>query len=987
VVVAGEGLRILVLGEVRALRYGVEVALGGPRRAAVLAVLLLRAPRAVGRAELVDALWGEDPPESAVNAIQVHVSALRRLLGRDALVRAGDGYRLSAESSSDLQDFVDLSARGTEQLGRGEADAAAGTLRSALELWRGPPLGGVDAAFVAAEAERLEALRLTTLTLRIEADLAVGRHRDVVPELHALVGLHPFHEGLLELLMRALYRCDRQAEALAVYDAGRRMLRDELGLEPSAALQDLHRRILTHSEPGAAAPAAAGQRWVTLPALLDATFGRERELQALEQLVVRDETRLTTVLGPGGVGKTRLAIELGRRTVDRFRDGVALVSLADAEKAAEVAPAISSALGLQASDDAADVLATALRGRHMLLVCDNFEHVTDAATLLSTLLAAAPELHVLITSRQSLGVRGERRFVVEPLEVSSRGDGRSSAAAELFLNRARAMNAGLVVGPDEWSLVEQICTVCEGLPLAIELAAARTRALGLAELHERLRRSSSVLDGGPADLPERQRAVWASIAWSVGALPTSARQFLSEVAVFRGGFTLAAAAAVTDRRQDETLEMVELLLDHSLLRRSQSRGGRHRFVLLEMIRQYAVELLSPTDLARANRRLAEFLLAGLHPVPDPSGRPATASDWTSLLPERANIRAAVEWALDGPDGELAAELVIGSRGMWDRLGPRAELARWLDAVLARPDIPAGRRIDAAYGRARHLEYQGDLAEMGRAIDAARELAEQFDDTRRQAWIEAISAWHAAVAGDTAAAEQRTARAEQLARAHPDAVQLTVSIRTAQAQVAMQKGNLSSAIQRLENALDLAGATQHDVATLALLTNLAEFAFLAGQPARAKGLADHGMETAVKLAAPDDVANFQSQRGYASLLLGNPGAAHDTLAAALGAHIRQASTVYALEDLLRLAAVYSADQPAQAAHLLGVFDAAWNFGEDRAHQQLRNRHLTDLPARLGEKYEANYRAGQELVADRGAVGALIVIADHLAAAERVPLGQS
>ena len=511
-------------------------------------------------------------------------------------------------------------------------------------------------------------MRFAALTSRIEADLARGMHDECVPALQTLVAQQPLREGLREMLMRALYRSDRQAEALAVYDAGRRILRDELGVEPSPALREVHRRVLTQTEPSAPTTRGARSPRPRLPSLLDETVGRAGDLEVIEELLTTERTRLVSVLGPGGVGKTRLSIELAHRISDRYRDGVVFVPLAEAQTSADVAAIICSALGVPAADEAEESLLRERKSRQMLLICDNFEHVTEASGLLARLLGAAPGIHILATSRRTLGLRGEQQHQLEPLTNPSEHD--ASPAVHLFVARARSSDARFNPSERERADISKICGLCDGLPLAIELAAARTHALSVPELLARLTNPLPLLSSTGADRPPRQQTLRASIAWSVDGLPQQVQRVLAQLTVFRGGFTLAGAAAIAGLEDVETLHCIETLLDHSLLRRTRGSHGGHRFGLLETIRQYAAELITAEQTNAAQHRHATFYRALLNPAPDPTPTPSTASEWIAQLAERPNIRAAIRWALDSSDGELTSDLVIGAVSMWTSVGPR-----------------------------------------------------------------------------------------------------------------------------------------------------------------------------------------------------------------------------------------------------------------------------------------------------------------------------
>lgn len=974
----GESLRVRLLGEVQVARGDTPISLTGAQRLGLLALLALRAPRSLGRWEIIDALWADNPPTTAVNAVQVHVSALRKALGPGSVVMAGDGYRLGGDVSVDVADFVTACRRGASELTRGQAATAAETLRLALDLWRGPALAGLEAApFLAAERTRLEEARLSVLEQRLEADLALGYHRDVVTELEALVTVHPLREGLRGLLMQALYRCGRQAEALAVYDVGRRLLSQELGIDPSPALRAVHQRLLSQAEVVPAQASVLIESRREMPALLDETVGRARELAALESLLGNGHSRLVSVLGTGGVGKTRLAIAFGHHVADTTDDAVVFVPLGHAEKPADVPATICQALGVRTGEEPVATLESALQGSRTLLICDNFEHVLEAAPLLPRLLAVAPGLRVMVTTRQPLGLRGERQFSLHPLTAVVGEDHRLSLAAQLFVARVRDIDATFEPTAAEFADIAEIARRCDGLPLALELAAARTRALPVAELRRRLSDPLSLLASGGRGVPERHRTLRASIAWSVGALTPAQARFLAHVTVFRGGFTLPGAAAAADVDPDDALDHVEALLDRSLIQRLPLTGGLHRFGLLGTISEYAAELLDDEELRTAQRRHAEYYRDWMRPLPEPTRTGASLSTWQAVLAEQANLRQAVRWALNGVSGELAADLVIACAWVWDQTGPQAELERALHQILARDDVSSGRRCDAYWWQAT-LFSSGDLRLMAEPLSAARAIAEAHEDTRRLVWVEII-----AVLGDMLRqrpdeALQAVRQGQALSADHPETTNLHVSILMLNGQLCALDGEpMAAALRERQQALAHSGGTSVELRALILL-HLSEVMLRKGDPTSALRFAEEGIALASRMESDSVLADSRSQRGHAQLLLGNESEAIDDLRAALAGHLRAGTTFFASRDLVRLAAAAAARYPEAAALAVGVLGEGLDARDEPITWPAEQPYLEPLPALLLSRYDDAVTEGRTLVVDLGVRAALAAALDRFPA---------
>jgi predicted ATPase/DNA-binding SARP family transcriptional activator len=639
-----ERVEVGLLGPVEAAVGGRPVDLGGPRQRTLLALLALDPGAAVSTDRLADELWHGAPPAGAETTLRSYVSRLRRALGADAVSARAGGYRLEvAAEGVDAVRFERLLAQGREALAGGAAGLAAEHLHAALALWRGPALAGVAAeGALATEARRLDALRLDCVEERAGADLELGRHAAVVPELRALTASEPYRERLWCRLALALYRCGRQAEALAACAEARRALDEGLGLEPGAELRELERAILNHAVP------AVESRDVRddLPAPLTTFVGRERELAELGRLLV--EQRLVTLVGFGGSGKTRLAVEAGRRHAGAWRDGVRLADLTGIGAPSLVVSTVAEAIG--ATDRTLEAVVDHARTRELLLVLDNCEHVAEAcADLVSAVLPAARNVRVLATSRVPLGVEGELELAVDPLDAE--------AAVRLFVDRASAVRR---LDPDreDDEAVEAICRELDRLPLSIELAAARVKALSLDEIAARLDDRFQFLRAWRRVADPRHRTLEATMDWSYALLGEDEQRLLRRLAAFAGGATGDAVAAVCAGGDEAAAtDLLGRLVDASLVRAEP--GVQTRYRLLETVRQYATgKLAEDPDELDVRRRHAHWFAAladASNLSIDALGRGEQRHE--PVLREQHNLWAAVDWAEEHDVG-LALRLLV-----------------------------------------------------------------------------------------------------------------------------------------------------------------------------------------------------------------------------------------------------------------------------------------------------------------------------------------
>ncbi|WP_433757355.1 BTAD domain-containing putative transcriptional regulator [Nocardia sp. CA-135398] len=637
---------------------GTPVAVGGPQVRSLLAVLVSQAGRVVSRDRLIDDLYGQEPPGDAGHALQSQVSRLRRALraaGADGLVESSAaGYRLAVDPELvDMHRFLRLAEEGRTALRDRDCAAAVALLDQAAGTWRGAALADVrDAPFAATVVARLTDAWLAAQEDRAEAALALGDHRAVVATLPELVAAHPLRERARALLMRGLYAGGRQGQALELFEQGRQLLADELGTDPSAELTQAHLTILR-----ADTVAAAAVR--RLPAQLTSFVGRDDELEQVASLLTL--ARLVTLTGPGGTGKTRLAMEAGARV----RGDVCFVDLSPLVDGAQVAPEIAVTLGGRATGDHEDAEARVramLADRSQLIILDNCEHlVLDAARLVHRLLRDCPGLRVLATSREALRITGETVLAVGQLPVAAAeaalADQLGCTAVRLFADRAAAARPGFTVDAGTIAAVRRICERLDGLPLALELAAARLRTIDIGEIDARLADRFRLLARGDRTVEPRHRTLQAVVEWSWELLEPSERLLARRFAVFAGGATAAMVASVCEL--DDADELLDSLADKSLVK---AHNGRYR--MLETIRAYGFARLTEAgEHERLQRALAVFFTE-LAERADPLLRGPEQLDWLArLTAEHDNVQAALRWA-SSMDPALAQRFIAAHAWHW-----------------------------------------------------------------------------------------------------------------------------------------------------------------------------------------------------------------------------------------------------------------------------------------------------------------------------------
>lgn len=695
-----------------------------PKQRELLAFLLVRAGEVLTADRIAEELWGESAGDVNPKTIQFHLSKLRDALEPDrprgdtgTIIRtSNNGYVLDLESHwLDSRQFESL-VRDARRVATSDPQAASRTLREAVSMWRGRALEGLDhLPFAQVEAKRLDELRVHAIDLRIRADLACGQHAELVSELESLTKQHPLREGLRASLMLALYRSGRRAESLRSYRDTHQTFADELGLEPSTDLRQLEQLIVQQDRSLALDRTDRAARTGNVPVERTSLLGRELELSDLTDLV--KSTSMVTLTGAGGVGKTSLALAAARRLDGSFQDGIWLVELADVRDGREVVQHVASTLDIagEPGESLSTTLVSTLAERQLLLILDNCEHLLDgAARLADELVSRSARVTVLATSREPLSVVGERVFPVACLDVA----GTSSSAAQLFSERA--LEIGWKPTREDEAAISVLCERLDGLPLAIELAAARARSMNLTTMVDRLDDRFRVLTTRHRRDP-RQGSMRAAVDWSYRLLTPPEQELFDRLSVFVGGFDLPAIEhAATELGLDafDADDVFAALVDKSMVA---SNGGR--FFQLETLRQYGAEQLEIAGRTNAGRNAnlawyAQFVVeahCGLKTRDQTEWWSRVSADW-------ANIRAAFKWAVEVGDAESALS-ITSHLGLWASLQQRHEVYDWATEAIRMQEAGSCSLYPTCVGVASMgAEARGDL-------DMARTLARRADTAR------------------------------------------------------------------------------------------------------------------------------------------------------------------------------------------------------------------------------------------------------------------
>ncbi|HUR24171.1 MAG TPA: BTAD domain-containing putative transcriptional regulator [Acidimicrobiales bacterium] len=917
-----------ILGSLEAYCDGEPVDLGRRKQRALLALLLLDADRVLSASALMDLLWEGHPPDEAPRALRVQVSRLRKALGASQSSDAGDGPEIVTEGPGyrlrlgrcrlESVDFAAMVKEGRDALAAGRSTEAIETLQSGLRLWRGHALA--EFAFAAAHPKvaRLEELRMVAVEGVLDARMALGNHAELLGELDDLVAEHPLRESLWAKRMVALYRSGRQAEALRAYQDLRRILRDEAGIDPSPELQRLEAAILQQQTAleGEGAPTRAPAAGVTpttttttttaggpgnLPVPLTSFVGRTAEREELLERL--STTRLLTLTGVGGCGKTRLALDAAGALDPPPPDGAWLVGLSPVGDPGRVVAAVASVFGAREEPGTSllDTLIATLVPRRTVVVLDNCEHVlTACGELVFALLRRCEGLQIIATSREPLGVPGEACWPVPPLSLpqptASFADVEKSEAVQLFLERAALAQVRFTLTPDNAAPVASVCRALDGLPLAIELAATRLSVLSVEQIRDHLHDRFRLLTSGSPTLPARQRTLLAALEWSHDLLSPAEKALLRRLAVFAGGCGLDAVVEVCsggDVQGDEIVELLAGLVSKSLVV-ADTLGAQARYRLLETVRHFARErLIEAGEHSDARSRHTRWAIRLAEEAEPELTGPSQRAWLARLATEEDNLRSALEWSLAEGQTTSTLRLAASLTLHWRIHGSFSEGLRWLEEALAvgvdqdpllraratwgagflalmlddeNRAVPYLRESLALFeaqghtsGRARALLLLGNCVLFGDTAQAltllgqSAQLARDAGDHWCSCHALALIGLGQLRRGDTARARVPLEEAVSIGRAHGDPQGLRAAL-TVSGQLALETGDFLAAESALMEALVLARELSESYAIGAALYALGEVARGLGDHERAHEFLVESLDLARRFGAPSDVAS-------------------------------------------------------------------------------------------------------------------------------------
>ncbi len=860
---------------------GVLADVPGDRLRGLLIALALDPGHAIPKATLVDWIWGERPPSGAVNALQRLVSRLRKALPEGLVQGQADGYRLRVEPDAvDAVRFERLVGRARTE----EDPRRVRLLREALALWRGAAMqdvGLTDSAAFDAAVTRLEGLRLTTMEDRFDAEVSLGHGGELVTDLTDLVAAHPMRERLVAALMRALVAAGRDTEALLVYQRTRETLADALGVDPSPELSAVHVALL-RGELGR----REENRKTNLRAELTSFVGKDADVAAVRELIA--EHRLTTLIGPGGFGKTRLATETARTLLGDLPDGAWLVELASIGVAGEVAQSTLAALGLRdtllgSAPDAepVDRLITAIRERGTLLILDNCEHVIEsAAPFAHRVLGECRRLRILATSREPLRITGEALWQVEPLALPAQdadpGEIESSPAVQLLRDRAGAVRKDLATDARTLSNMARVCRALDGMPLAIELAAARLRTMSLDQLASRLDDRFRLLTGGSRTALPQHRTLRAVVDWSWELLTDAERMVLRRLAVFSGGASLEAAERVCAGdavEQEQVLELLTSLTEKSLLLAEGDSVPRYR--MIGTIKEYAGHRLAEAEESDLARRAHLAYFTELTETAEPHLRRAEQLEWLAVLEvEHDNIGSAMRGAIAAGEAYGAMRLAAGAGWYWWLSGHKTEGNELIIAAITIPGEVADEIRAMVYAFVVNFlsSGRGDQRQAAEWIHEAYRLSQRSQ--HRNPLLGLIAPLERMLAGPDAF----LTAFEPLLDSEDPWVRALARLQLGKVRIALGLGGPDADVY-LEMALAEFRAIGERWGISFALDELAERIAVRGELAGACELYDQAIAVVTEVGAIEDVIRMRSRQAKLYWLLGEPDASAAAIAEA------------------------------------------------------------------------------------------------------------